>query len=139
MPNRAMTRRIATTILVKSQEITGTTTSDYIDTKGFNAIEIIFTVDATTASGSNGFTPTLQSSTTTTDGDFATTTDYVGTTFAQRITTGNYVLHVGYIGNERYLRAVMTEEGTAVSEISIIAVVGRAANSPPTAPTPVTA
>lgn len=139
MPNRSQTRRVATTQLLKPQEISATTTSDFIDTTGFNAIEVIISVDNTTASSSNGFTPTLQDSDSIGTGTFATTTDFVGDALAIDITQDEKVIHVGYIGSKRYLRVVMTETGTAVSEVDIIAVVSRAANSPPTAPTPVTA
>jgi hypothetical protein len=139
MPNRSITKDAAVVLLLKPQEIDDTTETDYVDVRDFDAVELIIAEDATTASSGNGFTITVEHSDTTTDTSFAATTDYVGTIPPILITTTDRVTNVGYVGSKRYVRVVLTETGTGVSEVCVTAVGTRARNAPPSDPTVATA
>ncbi|CAN7481550.1 hypothetical protein [Mesorhizobium sp. LjNodule214] len=108
--------------------LTATNTSAAIDLLGFNSAAVIINTGA--IAGSGNFTPKLQESDTTTSGDFTdiAAADLVGT-FPAALAAAS-VYKVGYIGNRRYLRTVLTlNSGTSIAAGAVV-VKGRAASKP---------
>lgn len=89
--------------------LSATNTSNPVDLLGFNAAAVIITTGA--IAGDGDFTAKLQESDTTESGDFADVApaDLVGT-FPASLAAAS-VVKVGYIGNKRYLRTVITKNG----------------------------
>ena len=108
--------------------LTATNTSAAIDLLGFNSAAVIINTGA--IAGSGNFTPKLQESDTTTSGDFTDVVagDLVGTLPAALVAASVY--KVGYIGNKRYVRTVLTlNSGTSIAAGAVI-VKGNAASKP---------
>jgi hypothetical protein len=93
---------------------TATKKGDAVDLQGFNMATLIINTGA--IAGSGDFTASLQESDTTTDGDFAAVAagDLLGSVPATLETAAVYKL--GYVGNKRYVRAVLTlNSGTSIA------------------------
>jgi hypothetical protein len=90
-----------------------TTKGTAVDLKGFNGAAIIVNTGAITAAGL--YAVSVQESDTTTDGDFSAVDagQLVGSLPASLAAASAY--KVGYIGNKRYVRAVITKtSGTSI-------------------------
>ena len=108
--------------------LTATNTSGAIDLAGFGSAAVVINTGAIAASGD--FTAKLQESDTTTPGDF---TDVVAAnltgTFPASLAADS-VVKVGYIGNKRYLRTVLTRNGGTSIAAGAVIIKGNALNRP---------
>ncbi|ABE61232.1 conserved hypothetical protein [Nitrobacter hamburgensis X14] len=105
-----------------------TTKGTAVDLQGFNSAAVIVNTGAITTAGL--YVVKVQESDTTTDGDFTDVVagDLVGTLPASLAATSTY--KQGYIGNKRYIRAVITKtSGTSIVAGAIV-VKGNAADKP---------
>ena len=102
-------------------------TSPGIDLLGFNSAMVVINTGAIVSSGD--FTPKLQESDAAGSGytDVAAG-DLVGTFPASL--AADSVVKVGYIGNKRYLRTVLTKNGGTSIAAGAVVVKGRAADRP---------
>jgi len=132
--NKDIESKIALCPIIDPVAITATTTSDLVDTNGFESLAIAVQIGAGTFDGSNLLTLKLQESDTTATGDFTdvASTDLVG---AFGLVNGtafdeNSVQSAGYIGDKRYVRLVATETGTVSSVISAVAILSNAREMP---------
>lgn len=108
--------------------LTATTKGSAIDLLGFNSAAIVVNSGAIVSSGN--FTPKLQESDTTTDGDFTdvAASDLVGT-FPSALTASSTAKQ-SYIGSKRYIRAVLTlNSGTSIAA-GVVAVLGDPSSAP---------
>ncbi|MCK9542481.1 MAG: hypothetical protein M0R03_10690 [Novosphingobium sp.] len=99
--------------------LTATNTSAAIDLAGFESAAVVINTGA--IAGDGDFTAKLQESATTTSGDFADVgaADLVGTFPASL--EADAVVKVGYIGNKRYLRTVITKNsGTSIAAGAVV-------------------
>ena len=113
---------------VAPQVLTATTKSTAIDLLGFNAAAVVINTGAIVSSGN--FTPKLQESDTTTDGDFTDVdaSNLIGTLPTELV--ADAAVKQSYIGDKRYIRAVLTlNSGTSIAA-DVIAVLGDARNRP---------
>lgn len=125
---RDLANNIGVVQAVAPAVLTATNTSAAIDLLGFNSAAVIINTGA--IAGSGNFTPKLQESDTTTSGDFTdvVAADLVGE-FPAALAAAS-VYKVGYTGNKRYLRTVLTlNSGTSIAASAVI-VKGRAASRP---------
>jgi len=93
---------------------TATKKGDAVDLRDFNQATLIINTGA--IAGSGDFTASIQESDTTTDGDFAAVAagDLLGSVPDVLDATSAYKL--GYVGNKRYVRAVLTlNSGTSIA------------------------
>jgi type IV secretory pathway protease TraF len=105
-----------------------TTKGTAVDLQGFNSAAVIVNTGAITTAGL--YVVKVQESDTTTDGDFTDVVagDLVGTLPASLAATSTY--KQGYLGNKRYIRAVITKtSGTSIVAGAIV-VKGNAADKP---------
>lgn len=99
--------------------LSATNTSAAIDLLGFGSAALVINTGAIVTAGD--FTPKLQESDTTTPGDFTDVAagDLVGTFPASL--AADSVVKVGYIGNKRYVRTVLTKNGgTSIAAGAVI-------------------
>lgn len=90
-----------------------TTKGTAVDLQGFDSAAIVVNTGAITSSGK--YVVSVQESDTTTDGDFADVAakDLNGSLPAELAATSAY--KVGYVGNKRYIRAVISKtSGTSI-------------------------
>lgn len=126
------------------QTLSGTTpnNSALIDRRGFSTVSIFLETGAVTDAGTAaGFTMRLQHSDSTAAASFvdvdagdlksnstgATTVSVLNDTDDDILANG-----IGYLGNRRYVRAVITGTTATAAVVSILAVLGRPAVSPTT-------
>jgi hypothetical protein len=105
-----------------------TTKGTAVDLQGFNSAALVINTGAITSAGL--YAVSVQESDTTTDGDFTNVaaSDLVGTLPASLAATSTY--KQGYIGNKRYIRAVITKtSGTSIIAGAVV-VKGNAADKP---------
>ncbi|MBN9069580.1 MAG: hypothetical protein J0H60_24885 [Rhizobiales bacterium] len=105
-----------------------TTKGTAVDLNGFDSAALVINTGAITSAGL--YVVKMQESDTTTDGDFADVdaADLVGSLPASLAATSTY--KQGYIGNKRYIRAVITKtSGTSVVAGAVV-VKGNAADKP---------
>ena len=105
-----------------------TTKGTAVDLLGFNSAALVINTGAITSAGL--YVVKMQESDTTTDGDFADVdaADLVGALPASLAATSTY--KQGYIGNKRYIRAVITKtSGTSIVAGAVV-VKGNAADKP---------
>jgi len=126
------------------QTLSGTTAnaSALIDRLGFDALTVFLETGTVTDAGTaSGFTMKLQHSDTTVATDFADvdTADLVenstgATTVAVTSDANDDILKngVGYIGNKRYVRALVTGTTLTDAEVQILAVLGKPSIAPTT-------
>jgi hypothetical protein len=125
---RDLASNIGTVQAVAPAVLTATTKGTAIDLLGFNAAAVIVNTGA--IAGSGNFTAKLQESDTTTDGDFTDVAagDLIGTLPATLAASAT--VKQSYIGNKRYIRAVLTlNSGTSIAA-GAVAVLGDARNRP---------
>jgi hypothetical protein len=111
---RDLASNISVVSAVVPATLTATNTSAAIDLQGFDAATLLINTGA--IGGSGNFTPKLQHSDTTTSEDFADVpaAGLIGT-FPAAL-AGSTVYKVGYIGNKRYIRTVLTlNSGTNIA------------------------
>ncbi|MER9422601.1 hypothetical protein NKI88_09100 [Mesorhizobium sp. M0317] len=106
--------------------LTATNTSAAIDLLGFNGAAVIINTGA--IAGSGNFTPKLQESDDGTNFTDVAAADLVGAFPAALVAAS--VVKVGYIGNRRYVRTVLTlNSGTSIAASATV-LKGRAASRP---------
>ncbi|TGP88927.1 MULTISPECIES: hypothetical protein [unclassified Mesorhizobium] len=106
--------------------LTATNTSAAIDLLGFNGAAVIINTGA--IAGSGNFTPKLQESDDGTTFTDVAAGDLIGSFPAALVAAS--ALKVGYIGNRRYVRTVLTlNSGTSIAASAVV-VKGRAASRP---------
>ena len=125
---RDLANNIGTVQAVAPAVLAATNTSAAIDLLGFESAAVIINTGAIVGAGD--YTAKLQESDTTTGGDFGdvAAANLVGTLPASL--AADSVVKVGYIGNKRYVRTVITKNsGTSIAAGAVI-VKGRAHNRP---------
>jgi len=93
--------------------VSATTKGSHADLQGYNAALLVINTGAVVGDGL--YDLKLQESDTTTDGDFGNVDakDLIGSLPAELAATSAY--KVGYVGNKRYIRAVITKtSGTSI-------------------------
>jgi hypothetical protein len=108
--------------------LSATNTSSAIDLQGFNAALLVINTGAIVSAGD--FTAKLQESDTTTSGDFTdvAAADLLGTFPASL--AADSVVKVGYRGNKRYLRTVLTKNGGTSIAAGAVLIKGHAEEAP---------
>lgn len=133
--------RIGITQLLPSQDLAGTDTkTKLLNLSGFGSSAILINFGALTGTGS--ILAKLQESNTTADVDFTdvNTVDLIGAFVSVTSDTDNISQIVGYKGTKRYIRAVITKDGTVTADlVSVDGIVGEGRREPVTAPAAVTA
>lgn len=121
-PNIGLVQAVAPAVL------SATNTSAAIDLLGFNSAALVLSTGAIVSSGD--FTAKLQESDTTTSGDFADVAaeHLVGTLPATLEAASVY--KQGYIGNKRYLRTVITQNGGTSIAVGAVILKGHPADAP---------
>lgn len=126
------------------QTLSGTTAnaSALIDRRGFGSLTVFLETGTVTDAGTaSGFTMVLQHSDTTVAGDFVTVdaTELIenstgATTVTVTADTDDDILKngVGYVGNKRYVRALVTGTTLTDAEVQILAVLGKPSIAPTT-------
>jgi hypothetical protein len=134
--NKELHNNVATCIMREAQDYTATVTSDLVNLAGFESCEVLVTVGALTGvSGSNTLTAKLQECDTTVGTSFTdvAVADMIGGfTLIDSTAEDSTIQRVGYIGNKKYLRVVLTEAGTiSAGIVGVYAILGNPRNSPP--------
>ena len=121
-PNIGVVQAVAPAVL------SATNTSAAIDLLGFESAAVVINTGAIVSAGD--FTAKLQESDTTTSGDFAdvAAAHLVGAFPASL--EANSVVKVGYIGNRRYVRTVLTKNGGTSIAAGAVIVKGHPAEAP---------
>jgi hypothetical protein len=126
------------------QTLSGVTpnNSALIDRQGFSALAVFLETGAVTDAGTaSGFTMKLQHSDTTAAVDFVDVdaaelgkNSLGGTTVTVINDTDDNILAngIGYLGNKRYVRAVITGTTLSAADVQILAVLGKPATAPTT-------
>ena len=94
-------------------DYSATTKGTAVDLQGFDSAAVVVNTGAITSSGK--YVVSVQESDTTTDGDFGNVDakDLLGALPAELAATSAY--KIGYVGNKRYIRAVITKtSGTSI-------------------------
>ncbi len=111
-------------IALASGTVAVTTNTASIDTQGCEALEVLFQFGATVQAGT---TIKLQDSDDNSTWGDASTSDDGTRNYGELITSSlpavNTVLGIGYVGNKRYVRGVITTSGNTV--VGVIAVKAR--------------
>lgn len=131
-------------ILGAVQTLSGTTpnASALFDTRGFDALTLYLVNGTVTDAGAAaGYTMTIQHSDTTAAADFTdvATAELVansagGTTVSEITDTDDNTLAggVGYVGNKRYVRAVITGTSGTSATVQVLGVLGKPHRAPVT-------
>lgn len=121
---RDIAHNVSVVQALASVVLAATNTADPIDLLGFDSAAIIVSTGAIASAGD--FTAKLQESDTTTSGDFGdvAAADLVGT-FPASLAAAS-VVKVGYIGNKRYIRTVITKNGGTSIAADVLVVKGKA-------------
>jgi hypothetical protein len=109
-------------------DYSATTKGTAIDLRDYDSAAVIVNTGAITSAGK--YVVSVQESDTTTDGDFGDVdaADLVGSLPSELAATSAY--KISYVGNKRYIRAVITKtSGTSIVAGAIV-VLGRAHRSP---------
>ena len=112
---------------------TATATSGILDTQGYESVAMAVSVGAFTFTGTNKITVTMEESNTTATGDFTTvaSAQLIGAyTVLDAAADAGTTQKVGYTGNKRYLRVVLTEAGTVSTVVSVQGIVSNARIQP---------
>jgi hypothetical protein len=145
---RDLKNNIAIVQLLAPQVINNTDTkSSLLDTRGFeSAIMIVNLGDFTGVDADSTFTPILQESDTTVDGDFTSVAaaDIEGAfTLVDATNEDSVVQSVGYKGTKRYIRVLLDfvtgTGGITSAPVSVTGLLGHASYRPVTAPAAVSA
>ncbi|WP_404404897.1 hypothetical protein [Pelagibacterium halotolerans] len=108
--------------------LSATTTGSAIDLQGFEAACLMVNTGDIVSAGD--FAIKLQESDTTTSGDFADIDASHITGSAPATLEANSVYKLGYIGNKRYLRAVVTKTGGTSIALGAVLVKGHPHEAP---------
>jgi len=105
---------------------TNVKTGETIDTKGYEAVDFCFNLEVT----SGLLTVALYEgdSSDMSDEALVDSSQYIGALVSS--TTGSDTIHIGYVGNKRYVRAKVTGSSTPNMVASGLAYKGRAAHQP---------
>jgi hypothetical protein len=128
MASRDLTSSIAVLASIAPAVQTATAKGTAVDSAGYESVTVI--INAGAVAGSGNFTPKLQESDTTTDGDFTdvAAADLVGS-FPSQLEASS-VVTVGYRGAKRYVRPVLTlNSGTSIAA-GAVAVLGNPHHAP---------
>jgi hypothetical protein len=109
-------------------DYSATTKGTAIDLRDYDSAAVVVNTGAITSSGK--YVVGVQESDTTTDGDFGDVdaADLVGSLPSELAATSTY--KISYVGNKRYIRAVITKtSGTSIVAGAVV-VLGRAHRSP---------
>lgn len=125
---RDLANNIGAVQAVAPAVLSATNTSDPIDLAGFASAAVVINTGAIVSAGD--FTAKLQESDTTTSGDFTDVAagDLVGAFPASLEATS--VVKVGYVGNKRYLRTVITKNGGTSIAAGAVIIKGNAHSRP---------
>ena len=125
---RDLANNIGAVQAVAPAVLSATNTSAAIDLQGFESAAVVINTGAIVSSGD--FTAKLQESDTTTSGDFAdvAAADLVGTFPASL--EADSVVKIGYLGDKRFLRTVITKNGGTSIAAGAVIVKGRAHRCP---------
>lgn len=113
--------------------ITATTTTSEVDNQGFGSLALTFAVGTMAFSGTDKLTITIEHSDTSGsgfvavgDGDLASAEVAASGIFKvlDAGTEDESVFTCDYVGAKRYVRAVLTEEGTVSVALSVVALQG---------------
>lgn len=99
-----------------------------IDTKDFGSVAIVLNTGAIVSAGD--FSAKLQESDTTTDGDFTDVAAAQVQSNAPATLAASSTYKLGYLGNKRYCRLVLTKAGGTSIAAGAAAVKGHAADTP---------
>jgi hypothetical protein len=99
-----------------------------IDTKDFGSVAVVLNTGAIASAGD--FSAKLQESDTTTDGDFTDVAAAQVQTNAPATLAASSTYKLGYLGNKRYCRLVLTKAGGTSIAAGAAAVKGHAADTP---------
>ena len=128
--NKDLKSNISICPIIDPVAYTATTTSDLVDTQGFESCVLMVSVGAQTFSATNKITVTVEECDTTADASFTTVAaaDLIGSFSVWNGTDAdqNEVQKVGYIGSKRYVRVVLTEGGTVSTVVSAYGILGNA-------------
>lgn len=114
--------------VVAPQVLAATDTSAAIDLLGFESACLVVNTGSIVESGD--FTAKLQESDTTTSGDFADVgAQHLVGTFPSSL-EADATVKVGYIGNKRYLRAVLTQNSGTSIAVGAVLIKGHPADAP---------
>jgi hypothetical protein len=108
--------------------LSATNTSAAIDLSEFGSAALIINTGAIVGAGD--FTAKLQESDTTTNGDFTDVAagDLIGT-FPTSLTADG-VVKIGYIGNKRYIRSLVTKNGGTSIAVGAVLIKGNPRHAP---------
>lgn len=125
---RDLTHNIDIVQAVKPQVLAATDTGAAIDLAGFHSATIVVSTGA--IAGSGDFTAKVQESDTTTAGDFTdvAAADLLGTFPASL--AADSVVKVGYRGQKRYLRTVVTKNSGTSIAVAVTVIKGHADTRP---------
>lgn len=143
--NRERVTSKASATLLAPAAVAATAASGYVDLQGFDAVEVVVNHGiVTAAAGANNLVITLQAAA---DGATPGSAAAYATVPAADLrgsfnTLENGVLagvqRVGYVGTGRYLRAVVTETGTAAATLGALALLELSDREPANTKTPAT-
>lgn len=121
---RDLANNLSPALALSSAVQAATIKGNAVDMSGFNSVMFVIATGAIASAGD--FTPKLQESDTTTDGDFTdvVAADLVGSLPASL--TADAVFKQGYIGSKKYVRVVLTKNGGTSIAAGAIAVRGNA-------------
>lgn len=123
-PNIGLVQAVAPAVL------SATNTSAAIDLLGFESAVAVINTGAIVSAGD--FTAKLQESDTTTSGDFAdVAAEHLVGTLPDTLEASS-VVKLGYIGNKRYIRTVLTKNGGTSLAAGVVIVKGHPADKPVT-------
>ncbi len=125
---RDLANNIGVVQAVAPAVLSATNTSAAIDLAGFESAAVVINTGA--IAGDGDFTAKLQESDTTTAGDF---TDVAAGDLAGSFPASleaNAVVKVGYVGNKRYLRTVLTKNGGTSIAGGAVVIKGNAHDRP---------
>lgn len=116
---RDLVSNLAVRESIRPAVATGTVTGEIVDMRGFNSAMVAIAVGAVAGSGDQ--TAKLQHSHTTTGGDFEDVAAAELSGAFPAALVQNSVVTVGYAGNRRYLRVVVTHNsGTSVARGAVL-------------------
>lgn len=117
---------VAASLVPATQSTTAKGTA--VDLRDYDSAALVVTTGAIVSAGL--YVMSMQESDTTTDGDFTDVTadDMVGTLPASLAASTTY--KVSYVGNKRYIRAVITKTSGTSIDAGAVVVLGNAHRSP---------
>lgn len=125
---RDLSPNIGVVQAVAPQVLNATDTSAAIDLLGFESAALVIQTGA--IAGSGNFTAKLQENDTTTAGDFTdVAAEHLTGTFPASL-EADAVVRVGYRGNKRYIRLILTKNSGTSIAVGAVLVKGHPADAP---------